>query len=328
MVKTPRVLVINCGGTIASLGTSSIDVLDYPDEGSKLSIEDIVARVPELGAAADIETATFRNISSTAITPADWQDLRRLIQNRCGPDIAGVVALHGTGTLEETAFFLHLTLSLEQPVVLVGAQRPLSAVSSDGPMNLLNAVRVAASPAARGRGVLVVMNDEVHAARDVVKTSNYRVQAFRSLDYGILGQVDGDGVHFARSLEPTTTFASISADVTLPRVDIIYAYAGADDVFIAAAVAAGARGLVSAGFAPGLTTPASKAAYEKLAATGFPIVLCSRAATGRVAPRRYVTDTKMIAGADLSPQKARIFLMLCLAQGLGVADIQARFAAA
>ena len=194
-------------------------------------------------------------------------------------------------------------------------------------MNLLNAVRVAASPAARGRGVMVVMNDEVHAARDVVKISNYRVQAFRSLDYGMLGQVDGDGVHFARGVSHTAPFATLPVDVALPRVDILYAYAGADDVFIAAAIAAGARGLVSAGFAPGLTTPAAASAYEKLSAQGFPVVLCSRAATGRVARRRYVAANNMIAGADLSPQKARILLMLCLAQGLGVADIQAAFAA-
>jgi L-asparaginase len=323
-----RVLVINCGGTIASLGTSNLDVMDYPEDGRKLPVEEIVARVPELAAVADVEPMPFLNVSSSAITPADWLELRRLIRHRCGrePNIAGVVILHGTGTLEETAFFLHLTLGLEQPVVLVGAQRPLSALSSDGPMNLLNAVRVAADPAARERGVRVVMNDEVHAAREVVKTSNYRLQAFRSPDFGMLGQVDGDGLHFRRALERRPTpFAQLPAEAALPRVDIIYAHVGADDVFIDAAVSAGARGLVSAGLAPGLATPAAKAAFERLAATGFPIAVCSRAASGRVARRRYVLDKNMVAGEDLSPQKARILLMLCIAQGYGIAEIRQRF---
>lgn len=327
----PRVLVISCGGTIASLGTSSVDVLDYPDTGEKLPVEEIVKRVPELAAVAAVEPVAFRNVSSSAITTADWMALRQLIQDRCaGADIAGVVILHGTGSLEETAFFLHLTLDVAQTVVLVGAQRPLSALSSDGPMNLLNAVRVAAHPSARGRGVLVVMNDEVHSARDVVKGSTYRVQAFRSPDFGMLGQVDGDGVHFFRAVERVHTrgspFAKLGAETALPRVDIIYTHVGADDLFIDAAVKAGARGLVSVGFAPGLVPPAAKRAFEQLAAKGFPVVVCSRAGSGRIAPRRYVVDQQMIAGEDLSPQKARILLMLCLAHGFGVAQTRSRFA--
>ncbi len=327
----PRVLVINCGGTIASLGTSSVDVLDYMDFGEKLPVEEIVKRVPELAAVAVVEPVAFRNVSSSAITTADWMALRQLIRDRCaGTDVAGVVILHGTGSLEETAFFLHLTLDVAQTVVLVGAQRPLSALSSDGPMNLFNAVRVAAHAGSRGRGVLVVMNDEIHSARDVVKTSTYRVQAFRSPDFGMLGQADGDGVHFFRGLERAHTqsspFAKLGADTVLPRVDIIYAHVGGDDLFIDAAVKAGARGLVSVGFAPGLVPPVAKRAFEQLAAKGFPIVVCSRAGSGRIAPRRYVVEQQMIAGEDLSPQKARILLMLCLAGGLSVAETQSRFA--
>ena len=325
----PRVLVISCGGTIASLGTSSVDVLDYPDDGEKLPVAEIVKRVPELAAVADVETVAFRNVSSSAITTADWMELRQLIQDRCRDDIAGVVILHGTGSLEETAFLLHLTVNVAQTVVLVGAQRPLSAISSDGPMNLFNAVRVAAHAGSRGRGVLVALNDEVHSARDVVKGSTYRVQAFRSPDFGMLGQADGDGVHFFRTLDRPHTrsspFATLSADAVFPRVDIIYSHIGADDVFIDAAVKAGAKGLVSAGLAPGLVPPAAKAAFERLAAAGFPIVVGSRAASGRIAPRRYVREQAMIAGGDFSPQKVRILLMLCLAQGLGITAIQDRF---
>ena len=329
----PRLLIVNCGGTIASLGTSNLDVLDYPDEGRKLPIADIIARVPEILTVADPELQDFRAIGSSAMTGTDWLALRALIQARCAAEsgIAGVVVLHGTGSLEETAFFLHLTLDIAQTVVLVGAQRPLSAIGSDAPINLFNAVRVAADPNARGRGVLVVLNDEIHSARDVVKASTYRVQAFRSADFGMLGVADGDGVHFFRTLDRphtrTSPFASLALDVDFPRVDILYAHVGADAVFIDAAIAAGAKGLVSAGFAPGLVPPAAKSALEKLADQGLPIVVCSRAASGRIAPRRYVATHRMVAGQDLSPQKARILLMLCVARRLSLADIQATFAA-
>jgi L-asparaginase len=202
----PSVAIIGCGGTISSLGTTRLDVMDYPDEGQKLSVQQVLEHVPELASIATLLPVGFREISSSAITVTDWMDLRDTIQNlgRTEPDIAGIVVLHGTGTLEETAFFLHLTTDTAQPVILVGSQRPLNAIGSDASMNLLNATRVAAHPSSRDRGVLVVLNDEVHSARDVVKSSNYRVHAFRSPDYGMLGQVDGDGLHFsARSTNST-----------------------------------------------------------------------------------------------------------------------------
>lgn len=326
-----RVLAINCGGTIASLGPTSTDVLEYIDHGERLPLAEILLRVPDLATVAEVEPMDFRKVSSSAITAADWLALRAMIQERCrDAGIVGVIILHGTGSLEETAFFLHLTLNVAQTVVFVGAQRPLGAIGSDAPMNLFNAVRVAADAKSRGRGVLVMLNDEVHSARDVIKASTYRIQAFRSPDFGMLGQVDGDGVHYFRTLDRPHTQASPFAGLKaadLPRVDIIYAHVDQDAVLIDAAAAAGAKGLVSAGFAPGIVTPLAKAALEHLAATGVAIVQCSRAGSGRVAPRRYVGDKGMIAGGDLSPQKARILLMLCLAQGLDLAAIQARFAA-
>jgi L-asparaginase len=197
-------------------------------------------------------------------------------------------------------------------------------------MNLLNATRVAADPSSRGRGVLVVLNDEVHSARDVVKSSNYRVQAFRSPDFGMLGQVDGDGLHFFRTLDKLHTrnspFAGMACPSQWPRVDIVYSYVGADQLFIEAAISAGARGLVSAGFAPGLTTPAARQALEQLSLKGLPVVLCSRASSGRVGNRRYVIQKRMIAGGDLSPQKARILLMLCLANGFDTEQTRQVFA--
>src|ERR1700686_1730577 len=256
----PRIAVIGTGGTISSLGSSSLDVLDYPDFGQKLSCEALLDRFPETRLVADPAPDTFRQVGSTAVGLADWLELRDLIHRtvRADPAIAGFVIPHGTATLEETAFFLNLPLGVAQPVVLVGAQRPASALGTDAGTNLVNALEVAGCPEARGTGVLVVMNNEIHPARDVVKTSTYRVQTFRSLDYGALGHVDGDGPHFYRAPlkahMPETPFAAREL-AALPRVDIIYSYAGADGDLIDAAVRAGARGLVSAGFAPGTPSP-------------------------------------------------------------------------
>jgi L-asparaginase len=327
----PRIAVIGTGGTISSLGASSLDVLDYPDFGQKLSCEALLDRFPEARLVADPAPVTFRQVGSTEIGPKEWVELRALIHRiaRDDPAVAGFVIPHGTATLEETAFFLNLTLATAQPVVLVGAQRPASALGSDAGMNLVNALRVAGSLGARGKGVLVVLNDEIHAARDVVKISTYRLQTFRSLDFGALGHVDGDGVHFYRSPSrahvPDTQFAALELGA-LPRVDIVYSYAGADGALVDAAVAAGARGIVSAGFAPGSPTPQQRAAFERAANSGVVVVQCSRAFSGRVAPRRRLRESGIVAGEDLSPQKARILLMLALSTIADIAAIQSAFA--
>jgi L-asparaginase len=189
-------------------------------------------------------------------------------------------------------------------------------------------LRVAGSQEARGKGVLAVLNDEIHAARDVVKTSTYRLQTFRSFDYGALGHVDGDGVHFYRSPSrkhmPDTPFAGLPL-APLPRVDIVYSYAGADGALVDAAVTAGTRGIVSAGFAPGSPTPQQRTAFERAAKSGVVVVQCSRAASGRVAPRRRLRESRIVAGEDLSPQKARILLMLALSTTTDIATIQQAF---
>jgi L-asparaginase len=325
----PRIAVIGTGGTISSLGASSLDVLDYPDFGQKLTCEALLERFPESRLVADPLPVTFRQVGSTDIGPKDWLEIRALIHRLAAeePAIAGFVIPHGTATLEETAFFLNLTLASVQPVVLVGAQRPASALGTDAGMNLVNAMRVAGSPEARGKGVLVVLNDEIHAARDVVKTSTYRLQTFRSADFGALGHVDGDGVHFyrapVRAHVPDTQFATLDLRA-LPRVEIIYSYAGADGALVDAAAATGARGLVSAGFAPGSPTPEQRAAFERAAQSGIVVVQCSRA-TGRVAPRRRLRESGIVAGLDFSAQKARILLMLALSTTTDIAAIQQVF---
>ena len=326
----PRIAVIGTGGTISSLGATSLDVLDYPDFGQKLSCEALLDRFPETRLVADPVPMSFRQVGSTEIGPKEWIELRALIHRiaRDDPAIAGFVIPHGTATLEETAFFLNLTLATAQPVVLVGAQRPASALGSDAGMNLVNALRVAGSSEARAKGVLAVLNDEIHAARDVVKTSTYRLQTFRSLDFGALGHVDGDGVHFYRSPlrrhMPDTPFAALGIS-DLPRVDIVYSYAGADGALVDATVAFGARGIISVGFAPGSPTPAQRVAFERAAKSGVVIVQCSRAASGRVAPRRRLRESGIVAGEDLSPQKARILLMLALSTTSEIGAIQEAF---
>ncbi|MBV8537209.1 MAG: asparaginase, partial [Alphaproteobacteria bacterium] len=181
----PRIAVIGTGGTISSIGESSLDVLDYPDYGTKLTCEALIERFPETRLVADPVPVTFRQVGSTAIGPQDWLELRAVIHRLAEEDrgLAGFVIPHGTATLEETAFFLNLTLRVAQPVILVGAQRPSSALGTDAGMNLVAALRVAGAAQARGLGVLVVLNDEIHAARDVAKTSTLRLQTFRSLDF-------------------------------------------------------------------------------------------------------------------------------------------------
>jgi L-asparaginase len=324
----PKVAVVACGGTIGSVSENTLDVVDYPEHGQKITVAALLARVPEVGRVAQIQGVDFRAVSSAAIGPAEWLELRALIGKLAGEGVAGIVILHGTGTLEETAFFLHLTSALPIPIVVTGAQRPASAVSSDAGMNLVGAVRVASDPAARGKGVLVVLNDEIFPARDVTKTSTFRLQTFQAPGLGPIGSVDGDGVFFRRAPLPAGgTFAGLVAAKPiedLPRVDVVYSYAGSDGVMVDAAVAAGARGIVSAGFAPGIPTPGERDALTKAQASGVIVVQGSRAA-GRVARRRHLLEAGVIPGEDFNPQKARILLSLCLAAGYDHARIASVF---
>jgi L-asparaginase len=327
----PIIAAIGCGGTISSLGQDSTDVLDYPDFGSKLAIEDVVARVAELASLAEVMAVPFRSVGSTAIGPPEWLELAATIHRLAAerPEISGFVLPHGTATLEETAYFLHLVLKTEKTVVLVGAQRPASALSSDAGMNLLGAVRAAIAPATRGLGVLVTLNDEIQSAREVTKTSTYRLHTFRSPDFGVLGHVDGDGVQIyrrpTRRHAPDTEF-DVSQIATLPRVDIAYSYAGADATVVDALIAAGAEGIVSAGLAPGIPTPLERKALERAAKAGLIIVQASRAGSGRVARRRYLRQMDIVAADNLNAQKARILLMLALTRTAEIAEIQRIFA--
>jgi L-asparaginase len=313
----PKVAFIGTGGTIASLGTGPLDLRNYGATGKVMHADEIIARFPETALVAEVIPVRYRNIPSTAIDFADWKALALLCDRLAGenPDLAGIVIGHGTATLEETAYFLHLTLKIDLPVVLVGAQRPASALSTDAGLNLVNALRVAASPEARGMGVLVVVNDEIQAAREVTKTSTTRLQTFRSRDFGALGHADGDAVAFyrrpIRRCYPDTEF-DIRALDTLPRVDIAYAYAGGDGTAVRAFAAAGARGIVSAGFAPGFAPPGEFEALKQAAEQGVVVVQCTRAGSGRTFRGTRLADAGFLIADNLIPQKARILLSLGL----------------
>ena len=314
----PKVAVIGTGGTISGVGRDRLDLYEYGTSGRFMHIEELLATVPELAQVAEVVPVRYANVASTAIDPTHWLALLRLINatHAAHPDLAGIVVTHGTAALEETAYFLNLAVRAPVPVVVVGAMRPSSALGADGGMNLLNGVRVAACPKSRGMGVLVLLNDEINAARDVTKTSNYRLNTFVSRDVGVLGSADGDEVAFYRKplrrAAPDTEFA-VKGLAALPRVDIIPAYAGADGVFVQAAVAAGAKGLVSSGLPSGTPPPAQKAALKEAAAAGIVVVQSSRSGSGRVIDSKAaVRDAGFLAADSLTPQKARILLMLAL----------------
>jgi L-asparaginase len=316
-MSKPKVAFIGTGGTIASLGRGPLDLQDYGSTGNVMHADEILARWPETALVAEVIPVRYRNIPSTAIDFADWKALAGLCRSLVAehPDLAGIVIGHGTATLEETAYFLNLTVKVAVPVVLVGAQRPSSALSSDAGMNLVDALRVAASPDARGMGVLAVLNDEIHSAREVTKTATLRLQTFRTPDFGVLGHADGDAVVFyrqpVRRRAPDTEFDLSGLDA-LPRVDIAYAYAGGDGTAVRAFAGAGARGIVSAGFAPGFAPPGDFAALKEAVGQGIVVVQCTRAGSGRTFRGTRLADAGFLIADNLNPQKARILLTLAL----------------
>ena len=305
--------------------------------------------MPGLDTIATISTQQFSNIASGAITPAMWLDLSRGIADtlRARPDLEGVVVTYGTDTMVETAYFLDLTVSDPRPVVVTGAMRPSDGIGIDGPANLRDAVRVAGAASARGRGTMVVMNDEIFAARDVTKSNTVRPDAFSSPVRGDLGAADPDEIRFFREPHRRTVF-DISRVDSLPRVDILYSYIGVDGTGVEAAVAAGARGIVVASTGRGDVPPKQREALRRAMSKGVVVVVGSRTGSGSVevgdgvrtneskrdtskaAPSngRRPGDTSSIAGSEpstigagtLTVQKARILLMLQLTRSSDPAE--------
>ena len=326
--ELPKVAVLSTGGTIASRQ-------DVAKGGyvPALSGEDLVAAVPALRKVAQIQVEQIANISSSDVTPDLWIRLAsRVADLLARPDIAGVVVTHGTNTLEETAYLLDLTTTGVKPVVLVGAQRPASDPDSDGPRNLLDAVRVAVAPEAVGKGVMVVMNGQINAARDVTKTNTSQVETFGGLEFGALGVVDVEKVRFYRSPLRRQTVV-IDSRTHLGRVDIVAAYAGADGLLIRALLRENTvQGLVIAGLGLGGVTSPMFEAIQEARSRGVPIVISSRVPTGRVFPLSAakgsalaLKDIGCVLADNLSPQKARILLMLALTKTRDPGELQRFF---
>jgi L-asparaginase len=257
-------------------------------------------------------------VGSTDVQPFHWLKLARRINQifREDPQAAGVAVTHGTATLEETAYFLNLTVRSHQPVVVTGAMRPPTGLGTDADVNLLDCVRVAAAPQSAGRGVLTVLNNEIQAARDVTKTNSYRLETFRSNELGILGYADSDEeVVFYRTPTRAHTRDSefdVEGISQLPRVDIAYAYAGADDLVIQALANAGVPGIVAAGLGSGGSSPAFMKGLRNAQEQGVKVVIATHTGNGRVVRSRRFTEDGYIVADNLYPKKARILLMLAL----------------
>jgi L-asparaginase len=326
----PRIGLIFTGGTIESIGNDRLDLAWYIEARQRLSDTEVMDRVPELQDLADIELLPFRKLPSHALVASDWLELVHLVNTIFTEDRAdGLVITHGTNTIEETAYFLHLTARTERPIVLAGSMRPASAVSADGDLNLLNAVLTATSPHAVGRGVLVLLNDTIHSARDVTKTATYRVNAFNGRDSGPLGYSDNDRTvvfyHDAVRLHTFRSEFDVSGFTNLPRVDVVTSYVGADATFVDAAVAAGARGIVSAGTGAGRPTPAEDEALDRAKAAGVAVCIATRVGSGRVVRSPALRERGFVASDNLVPWKAKILLSLALTRTEDPKEIQRFF---
>lgn len=320
----PRVRLVATGGTISNR------------RGGRLTAEQLVDDLPDLRRYMEVEHEQFANAGSATLTLAQWLELSRRLNTlfREQPDLAGLVVTSGTDTLEELAWFLHLTVRDPRPVVVTGAMRNPSQVAPDGPANLLAAFRVAASPDARDRGALVVLNDEIHSARDVTKSDALRLHTFVSRPGGTLGVVDQDRVVFTRHIDARHTAASefdVFAFDELPRVDVLMVYQGAPGDLIKAAVDLGARGVVVAAAGTGAISGTQPEGLRYAIEQGRIVVTATRTGAGRVAPRRAPAPTPApaatpvsglrVAGEDHTPLKARVLLMLALAAGVPTGEL-------
>ena len=317
MLNPPKITLFALGGTISAHHPDRLELCNY--RTGHYSAADFLTAVPELSRLADIALEQLDNVTSTAIDANHWFTLKERIE-QCLVEQDAVVISQGTNTLEETAFFLHLTLNTNKPVIVTGAQKPLSALGSDVYFNLLNSFYVATSPQAAGQGVLVVMNDKIFSAQDVSKTHTYHLESFQALNSGPLGRIEANHqVHFMqRTASKHTThspFNTVSAPTQLPYIPIIYSHAGADQQLIEALLAhTQLDGLVVAGTGAGRCSPLEEDAIKQVRARGIPVVMTSRVGAGGVVPIEYYDELGLITLGDLSPQKARIWLLLTLLQ--------------
>jgi L-asparaginase len=323
----PVVVLIATGGTIAM----KIDPVKHAPVPA-ISGEELLATVPEVSKYADIEVKNVSNIPSDYMDPVRWIAVTREVNTALArPEVAGVTISHGTDTLEETAYWLDLTVDSDKPVVLIGAQRNASEPDFDGPRNLLNAVRIVVDPQSNGKGVMLAMNNQINAARDATKTHTSNVETFKSGDFGFLGEVDFDRIVYGRS-PLRRQHVSIKTD-TMPYVEIVPMYGGADGYLVKAALDHGTNGVIIEGLGWGNVNKPMFAAIKDAIARGVPVVITSRVPNGRVLPNygfegggKTLVEAGAVMGDDLSPQKARILLMLLLQNGVSLQkNLQAAF---
>ena len=325
MAQQRNVYIIATGGTIAGRAGSASATVGY--KAGELTVEQLIASVPGLDTLANLTGEQLCNIDSKDMQEDIWLQLARRIEKVTDrDDVDGVVITHGTDTMEETAFFLQLTLQTDKPVVLTGAMRPATAISADGPMNLWQAVRVAADPDAGGRGVLVVMNGQIDAAETVTKGNANALQAFQSSGCGPLGFIVDENITW-RYCGVTKQRFSAEMLTHLPKVSIIYGYVGGDDgLCVNAALRDGAKGLVYAACGNGSVPDKLAGLLQDAAASGVPVVIATRCGGGVVVlPEDMTEKAGFIASGLLNPQKAKILLQLALTKTNVSKEIQMFF---
>lgn len=313
MLKKPRITILATGGTIAGKAAEATQTTGY--RAGALSIETLLKAVPNLDELADLQCETLAAIDSKDLQPSLWQKLHARAEALLAGDCDGLVITHGTDTMEETAYYLHLTLHTHKPVILTGAMLPATAISADGPRNLLDAVRVAASPEAFDKGVLVVFQGEIHSARTVTKTQTLAVTAFQSPSFGALSFIEGTHIRFYQKPLRVHTYQSVFQPLqdNWPFIPILYAYAGDDGTLARLVWKQGAKALVYAGMGNGSIPEKVEAVLRDITAAGIPVVRASRSVQGAVieAEASY-QQAGFIPAGTLSPQKARLLLMLAL----------------
>ncbi|AMY69511.1 asparaginase [Frigidibacter mobilis] len=320
----PKVSVIVGGGTLTALAENPFEVCDYGQAGS-LTARQLIERCAAMHDRVDLVPLEFDPVPSFDVALPQWLALCQLCEAALAsmPDLAGFVLTHGTGSLEETAFFLSRVWDLPVPLVVTGAQRPASALGSDGYMNFHQAACVAANAAASGFGVLVVTHGEIHLPAEVTKTSTFGLDSFRSPDLGPVGLVTGSTVVFGRSLPAAgpRVLADWRKLTGLPRVDILFCHSGGDTIAIEAFIAAKAAGIVLAGFAPGYATGAQARRLERWVRDEGGLVVAAARATGPVVRNSRNDGHGFLAAGRHTPQKARLLVQIALAAGLKPSQI-------
>jgi len=327
--KMANVTILATGGTIAGTGASSTTTVGYT--AATVGVQRLIQAVPELAKVANVSGEQVFQIASENMTDDHWLTLAKRVNALLAQGgVDGIVITHGTDTLEETAYFLNLVVKSRKPVVLVGAMRPSTALSADGPINLYNAVLLAASPDAVGKGVLVAMNDQIQAARDVSKSNTSAPDAFRSPDLGMLGYFQGSKAFFYRQVvrkHTVDTEFDVGTLQALPQVDIVYGHANVGPVAVDAFMAAGSKGIIHAGVGNGSLAAKVKPALISARAKGAVVVRASRVGQGILARNGEANDDELdfVAADTLNAQKARILLMLALTRTSSTKEIQRMF---